>query len=139
MYCLMRRKAIAGSVVVPDFEITTAAQFLCCIRSMSSLIYSSERLFPANTICGAALSPFRLLAKVCERASIAHLAPRYDPPIPITTTRSTPFAFQLSRICSQSAMRDSGVVVGRCFQPRKSLPAPVSFSRTSRAERAFST
>ena len=139
MYCLIRRKAIAGSVVVPDLEITTAAQFLCCIRSISSLMYSSERLFPAKTICGADLSDFKLFANVWERASIAHLAPRYEPPIPITTTRSTPLAFQLSRICSHSRMRDSGVVVGRCFHPRKSFPAPVSFSRTSRADRAFST
>ena len=137
MYCLMMRNATAGSVVVPDFEITTVATLRSATRSISSAIYSSERLFPAKTISGAPPLSASCFAKECDRASRAHFAPRYEPPIPITTTRSTPFFFQSSRMASHSAMSDSGVCDGRCFHPRKSFPAPVSSSRTLRASTAF--
>ncbi len=59
--------------------------------------------------------------------------------MPITTTRSTPLDAQRSFIASHSDINESGVCVGRCFQPKKSFPAPVSLSSTSKAERAFST
>ena len=54
-------------------------------------------------------------------------------------TRSTPLAAQQSRTASQSLISCSGVSVGRCFQPRKSFPAPFSDARTSKASRAFFT
>ena len=72
MYCFTTLNATAGSVVVPDFEMTTQATLRCSMRSVSSARYSSLRLFPAKTTCGA-LPEGR---KLWESASIAHFAPR---------------------------------------------------------------
>jgi hypothetical protein len=81
-----------------------------------------------------------LLCELGERASRAHFAPRYEPPIPMTITRSIFFAAHAFLTASHSSTSElARVSEGRCFQPRKSLPAPVSFSRTSKAVKAFST
>ena len=55
------------------------------------------------------------------------------------TFASRAVRFQSSRIASQSAIRLSGVSEGRCFHPRKSLPAPFPATRTSKASRALPT
>ena len=68
--------ASRGSVVVPDLEITTVATFLSATRSISSAMYSSERLLPAKTTSGASFAPPSCLAKLWESASMAQRAPR---------------------------------------------------------------
>lgn len=70
------RDPTAGSVVVPDLEITTVTTFLSATRSISSARYSSERLLPAKTTSGASFAPPSCLAKLWESASMAQRAPR---------------------------------------------------------------
>ena len=57
MYSLTIRKATAGSVVVPDLEMTMQATLRSATRSISSARYSSDRLLPANTTSAAAFLP----------------------------------------------------------------------------------
>ena len=70
------RKTTAGSVVVPDLEITTQAALRSATRSISSLTYSSERLLPAKTTSGASPLFFNCFAKLWLSASMAQRAPR---------------------------------------------------------------
>ena len=65
-------------------------------------------------------------------ASITARAPRYDPPMPATTTTSH-FSRRVSAAACTSAMNSFVMLVGRCSHPRKSLPGHVPFSRACRA------
>ena len=80
---LQSLKAMAGSVVVPDFEITFTEKSLFSRYVNNWFKYVEESEFPANTI-----SRSFLVEKYGFNASITALAPRYDPPIPITTNTS---------------------------------------------------
>ena len=80
---------MAGSVVVPDFEITLTDISFPSIASKRSATYVELMLFPTKNTCGAFLLLLsNTLWKLFVSISIAALAPKYDPPIPITTSTS---------------------------------------------------
>ena len=68
--------------MVPDFEITLTAKSLSFKYSKSLDTYIEDILCPANNISGFFFS------KDFDKKSIPAFAPRYDPPIPITTKTS---------------------------------------------------
>ena len=70
---------MAGSVVVPDFDITFIEKSLYSIYVIISFIYLVDILFPTKTTSVFWLSLF------LTKPSITAFAPKYDPPIPITT------------------------------------------------------
>ena len=57
VYCLNEKHRAELIEMIENGEITTAAVFLCCIRSISSQWFSSDRLWPAKTISGASFFP----------------------------------------------------------------------------------
>ena len=69
-------------------------------------------------------------------ASITALAPRYEPPIPITISTSALFLIYSadSLILANSSLSYS---VGRLIHPKKSLPSPVLFIRVAIASTAL--
>jgi len=83
------RKATAGSVVVPDLEITLMQTSLPSHISRRSESAEEEMLFPAKYTEGKSF--FFSLTDGPFTNSIAARAPRYEPPMPITTRMSALF------------------------------------------------
>ena len=114
------RVAMAGSVVVPDFEMMLMEKSLPSSSSHSSCHARVDRLLPAKKTCGS--ESFRLWFWPLT-SSMAARGPRYEPPMPTTTNTS-----ESARMRSAARrMRCSSSVssnVGSSSQPRKSLPGP---------------
>ena len=115
------RNASAGSSVVPDLETTFRSKSRSPSSSSRCISASGDREFPAKRSFG---SPG------CGRgrsSSTAPFAPRYDPPMPTTTSA-----------CERPRIRDAAARIclsspfcmcpGRSSHPVKSLPAPVCSS-----------
>ena len=80
---------MAGSVVVPDFEMMLREISLPSMMSIMSARYVALMELPQKRIRGLFLTFFdAAFAKEWPKSSITARAPKYEPPIPITMRTS---------------------------------------------------